>query len=100
MAVTRSTTNAVEGGSTVGPCAERKRHVPDELSSARPSSLVTVWEWEGEDLVPDKALWNIERNSTQLLPLDRIAAACGVTVASGCPYQELDLVDSPGNRLL
>ena len=28
---------------------------------------------------PDKALWIIERNSTQLLTLDGIAAACGVS---------------------
>jgi AraC family transcriptional regulator len=30
-------------------------------------------------LLPDKALWIIERNSTQPLTLDGIAAACGVS---------------------
>ena len=32
--------------------AERKRHLSDELSSAKPSCLATVWEQESEDVVP------------------------------------------------
>lgn len=50
--------------------AGRRQHLPDELSSANPSSLVTVWNRRVKVSLPDKALWIIERNSTQPLTLD------------------------------
>jgi AraC family transcriptional regulator len=75
----RPTAAATPSDSLPSSLAEPTRHRLDELSSARPSTLVTVREEESEVSFPDRALWIIERNSTQPLTLDGIAAACGVS---------------------